>query len=120
MKFDGSGLLNQAIGSRAETFAAIVILFSRHRSSFRRHSNSEWEYNDRSKVTIGPVVDIVSRTNNFSDDEYKLGVEYAYQDILFLRGGYNLATRNPTRRDLSLGQRRERGIHYPLGSSPHR
>lgn len=26
--------------------------------------------------------------NNFSDDEYKIGVEYAYDSRLFLRGGY--------------------------------
>ena len=27
--------------------------------------------------------------NNFLDDEYKVGAEYAYQDLLFLRGGYD-------------------------------
>jgi hypothetical protein len=28
------------------------------------------------------------QNNNFSDDEYKFGLEYSYSDLLFLRGGY--------------------------------
>lgn len=30
--------------------------------------------------------------NNFSDDEYKLGMEYEYADKLFIRGGYSFSS----------------------------
>jgi long-subunit fatty acid transport protein len=29
--------------------------------------------------------------NNFSDDEYRFGAEYSFDNTLFLRGGYDLA-----------------------------
>jgi hypothetical protein len=31
------------------------------------------------------------QNNNFSDDEWKLGAEFCFEDLLFLRGGYTLA-----------------------------
>jgi hypothetical protein len=30
--------------------------------------------------------------NNYSDDEYKLGLEYEYENMIFLRGGYAIAS----------------------------
>jgi hypothetical protein len=31
------------------------------------------------------------QNNNFSDDEYKLGLEYAFRNMFFVRGGYDFA-----------------------------
>jgi hypothetical protein len=31
------------------------------------------------------------QNNNFSGDEYKLGAEYSYDNLLFVRGGYSFA-----------------------------
>ncbi|MEJ2193242.1 MAG: PorV/PorQ family protein [Ignavibacteriaceae bacterium] len=33
----------------------------------------------------------IYQNNNFSGDEYKIGGEYGYQDMFFVRGGYQLA-----------------------------
>ena len=34
------------------------------------------------------------QNNNFSDDEYKFGAEYSYQEIFFVRGGFAFATQD--------------------------
>jgi hypothetical protein len=43
-------------------------------------------------------------------------VEYAYQDILFVRGGYNLAQEESEQRQFIFGPSVGAGIHYALGS----
>ena len=32
------------------------------------------------------------QNNNFADDEYRFGLEYAYRDLLFIRGGFALSS----------------------------
>ncbi|MBI4547075.1 MAG: PorV/PorQ family protein [Ignavibacteriae bacterium] len=39
------------------------------------------------------------QNNNFSEDEYKTGIEYVYNDMLFLRGGYNIVSTQSSDRE---------------------
>ena len=59
------------------------------------------------------------RNNNYQDDEYGLGGEYAWKDIAFLRGGYvfspqtdkDITGANGYIYDWTLGA----GLHYNVG-----
>ncbi len=56
------------------------------------------------------------QNNNFSDDEYKLGAEYSFQNLLFLRGGYNFAQKESSQRDFIFGPSFGAGVHGRVGS----
>jgi len=55
------------------------------------------------------------QNNNFSDDEYKVGAEYAYQDLIFVRGGLNLSAQE-TEKEYIYGPAFGAGIHTAVGS----
>ena len=90
MKFDGSGLVNegQLNGlNRPPNFYSI--------------DAAEFELPSNFQIALGyiPVVDEINslvfsgiyQNNNFSGDEYKLGGEYGYNNIFFVRAGYQFA-----------------------------
>jgi hypothetical protein len=115
MKFDGSGLLNQAsvagqnrppqaYGVEAATFELP--------STFEFGIGYKRSFEGDNSLQLSTSV----QNNNFSDDEYKVGAEYAYQDILFLRGGYSFAQRESDQRQYIFGPSVGAGIHYALGS----
>ena len=53
-------------------------------SYFQIGLSYEWEFeNNRSFVLNGDF-----QSNNFSNDEWRLGGEYNYEDLFFIRGGY--------------------------------
>ncbi|MBI5474394.1 MAG: PorV/PorQ family protein [Ignavibacteriae bacterium] len=115
MKFDGSGLLNQATvaGQKRSPQSYLV-----QAASFELPSTFEFGVGYKRSFEGDNSLQLSTsfQNNNFSDDEYKLGLEYAYQDILFLRGGYNLANKETDERDFIFGATAGAGIHYPLGS----
>lgn len=54
--------------------------------------------------------------HNFGNDSYKLGLEYAYTDLIFLRGGYKILNSVDSEDQLNrwtLGV----GLHYKLGGT---
>jgi hypothetical protein len=51
------------------------------------------------------------QNNNFSDDEYKLGLEYSFKDILYLRGSYQMAPQAATNTYI-FGPSFGGGVHY--------
>ena len=55
------------------------------------------------------------QNNNFSDDEYKLGAEYAYQDLIFVRGGLNVSAAE-SEKEYIYGPAFGAGIHTAVGS----
>jgi hypothetical protein len=57
------------------------------------------------------------QNNNFSDDEYRVGVEYAYDKTLFLRVGDSFAPQTPSNSDYIYGISAGVGISYPLGDT---
>ncbi len=54
------------------------------------------------------------QNNNFSDDEYKVGLEYAYSDLLYLRGGYSQSAKT-TELESIYGGTYGIGFHQNLG-----
>ena len=57
------------------------------------------------------------QSNNFSDDEYKIGLEYGFQNILFLRGGYDYSPPESDRRENIFGASFGVGVHTLVGST---
>jgi hypothetical protein len=55
------------------------------------------------------------QNNNYSDDEYKVGLEYSYQDVLFLRGGLNYS-QGESEVEYIFGPTIGAGVHTALGS----
>jgi hypothetical protein len=52
------------------------------------------------------------KNNNFSDDEYKLGMEYGYQKMFFLRAGYTFAPEQAFENSYIYGFTAGAGIDY--------
>lgn len=90
MKFDGSGLLRQGTTSGANRPETPVKLEA---SSDELPSSIEigMGYIYRPEASHTLTLTGLFQNNNFSDDEYKLGLEYGFDNTLFLRGGYNLS-----------------------------
>jgi len=115
MKFDGSGLLNQATvaGQNRPPQPYLV-----QAASFELPSTFEFGLGYKTRFEGDNSIQLSTsfQNNNFSDDEYKVGAEYAYQDILFVRGGYNFAKEESEQRQFLFGPTVGAGIHYGLGS----
>ncbi len=57
------------------------------------------------------------QNNNFSEDEYKLGAEYCYDNLLYLRGGWALAPSIPENSTYIFGGTVGAGIQTNLGDA---
>jgi hypothetical protein len=115
MKFDGTGLLVQgavANQSRPDQFYQVQA------ASFELPSSIEFGLGYRRNLDglNAVIVSTSFQSNNFADDEYKVGAEYSYQDMFFLRGGYNFAQRQSEEREFLFGPSFGAGVHYALGS----
>ncbi len=77
-RFPGDGPLNLL---RTEIIASAGEL----PSSFEIGAAYDFKFDPRNIVTLAANF----RNNNFSEDEYQVGAQYAFQDLLFLRGGMN-------------------------------
>lgn len=60
-------------------------------------------------VEIGAVF----QNNNYSNDEYRIGLEYGYNNLLFLRGGYSVSAEDNA--NYIYGFSAGVGINYDLG-----
>lgn len=80
-------------------------------SSFEIGAAYDFKLDPRNTITLAGNF----RNNNFSEDEYQLGAQYAFQDLLFLRGGMNFDVsehgENVFTNSFSLGA----GVNYRLG-----
>jgi hypothetical protein len=119
MKYDGAGLLRQA-----------DVLDVTRPSSLYKVEGSTDELPSTLELGIGytiPIgeknkVNVVSlfQNNNYDDDEIKFGAEYAYKDLLFIRGGWQFAPESPNDATGSedayiFGPSLGGGFHYDLG-----
>ncbi|MGD8305493.1 MAG: PorV/PorQ family protein [Ignavibacteria bacterium] len=90
MQYTGSGLLNQGQLddlNRPPNFYAV--------------ESAPFELPSNFQIALGykPVLDDMNslqlsglyQNNNYSADEYKVGAEYGYNDMFFIRGGYQMA-----------------------------
>jgi hypothetical protein len=115
MKFDGPGLNYQATVStlnRGPTFYRIDA------ASFELPSTFEFGIGYKRPIASEHYVQITGtfQNNNFSDDEYKLGAEFAFQDVFFVRGGYDFAQKESDQREYIYGMSMGFGMHYVLGT----
>ena len=115
MKFDGPALYNVASVSgqgRPPSYYKIDA------APFELPSTVEFGlgYKKQFDADNGLQLSTSFLNSNFSDDEYNVGAEYAYQDLFFLRGGYNFSQKTRDQAKYIFGGSFGAGIHYLVGS----
>jgi hypothetical protein len=115
MRYGGSGLLVQgtvADQSRPAQFYQIQA------AAFELPASIEFGLGYRRDLDASNAVQLSAafQSNNFLDDAYKLGAEYSYQDLFFLRGGWALAQATGNERTDLYGPTFGAGVHTALGS----
>lgn len=90
MKFDGSGLLNNAVTPQ---FNRPGEYYKIDAAGFELPSSLELGLSYQPQIDEENALLITSsfQSNNFSGDEYKIGAEYGYSNTFFIRGGYSAA-----------------------------
>ncbi len=91
IQFEGSGLLRSGstVGAtRPETPVQLVAATDELPSIIELGVGYSYVPGDQHNLTFSGLF----QNNNLADDEYKFGVEYGYDNTLFLRGGYSLGT----------------------------
>ena len=114
MKFDGPGLnRTAAVGD----FNRGPSIFKIDAAPFELPSTLEFGvgYKRAFEGDNSILLSTSFQNNNFSDDEYKVGAEYAYQDILFVRGGMNFSAKE-SEKEYIYGPSFGAGIHTAVGS----
>ncbi len=119
MEFTGSGLLvnGTSVGTNisGESLSEFV---ERPAASNQLPANIELglgynrPINEENQVVFSGIFD----SRNFGNDIFKLGAEYQYNDLVFLRGGYNFLQKTEAEDELyrfTLGF----GLHYAFGNS---
>ena len=118
LTFGGSNLLvtaTPANASRQSSFYNVSVSTADLPTSLEIGLSYQLSLSDDAKVNVMSQF----QNNNYQDDEYKLGGEFAYNNMLFLRGGYTLAPnadKDPTGQtsyqyDYTFGA----GVHFDLG-----
>ncbi len=115
MQFGGSGLLTQATVDAQHRPDGI---YQVQTAAFELPSSIEFGLGYRQGIDDANSLEMSGafQSNNFSDDEYKLGMEYSYQDIFFVRGGYNFAQKETDERQFLFGASFGAGVKYALGN----
>jgi hypothetical protein len=90
MKYDGSALFVQA---DVTDYSRPPQYYKIDAASFELPSQFQIGFGYRPKIDDynSLQTSISFQNNNFSDDEYKIGLEYGYNNVFFVRGGYSLA-----------------------------
>ena len=114
MKYEGSGLLTQA----QEEDASFADFRSRQASSDQLPSTVELGLTYRRNITETSdlVFAGVFQNNNFDNDRYKFGLEYVYNDLIALRGGYQY-NQGVESEDALYGMTMGLGLHLKVGGS---
>jgi hypothetical protein len=115
MTFEGSGLLTQATvagQNRPPQYYQIQA------ASFELPSCIEFGLGYRRAFGGDNTIQFSGafQSQNFSDDEYLVGMEYSYQDLFFLRGGYDFTQSSSTGQEYVFGPSFGAGVHSALGS----
>jgi hypothetical protein len=90
MQFDGSGLLRPADPddvSRPQSPLKIEAATDELPSSIELGVGYSYRVQEDHMLTLNGLF----QNNNLSDDEYRLGLEYGFDNTLFLRGGYDFS-----------------------------
>jgi hypothetical protein len=113
MQYDGSGLLYQ---SDVDDFNRPAGLSKIESAPFELPSQFEigFSYMPSLNETNALLFTGSFQNQNFSADEYKLGAEYSYDNLFFLRGGYSFAS-NLEDSEYIYGMAAGIGINYNSG-----
>lgn len=87
LKYDGNALYvegQSTIGERGPTFLKIDAASAELPSEISIGLSYERKFNEENTVTISTTF----QNNNFTYDDYKIGLEYSFKDIFYARGGY--------------------------------
>ncbi|GAB4369104.1 MAG: type IX secretion system outer membrane channel protein PorV [Calditrichia bacterium] len=114
MQYSGSGMLAQA----TEKGSAFQDFRRRETSSDQLPANVELGLSYKRNIAENNSITVagIFQNNNLDNDQYKFGAEYAYSDLIFLRGGYLLAQNVESENQLytfTLGL----GLHYKVGGT---
>ena len=118
LQFNGSNLLVQAdatTGLRATQNYAVVAATADLPSALEIGIGYQKKFDEKNSFSLGGTF----RNNNYQDDEYNLGAEYSFNNLVFVRGGYTFAPQsvkdiaggNSYPYDYTIGA----GLHYPVG-----
>jgi hypothetical protein len=115
MQFDGPGLIVQA---RAQGYDRSSYMYTIEAASFELPSTIELGMGYRTNLMeVGSLLFAGSfQNNNYSDDEYKIGLEYTFQNVIALRGGYVFAPPQNEQLEHIFGLSLGAGVHYMVGS----
>jgi hypothetical protein len=91
MTFDGAGTYKTATADDGSIRGQQTL--KTELASFEMPSNLEigLGYTPKLDETNSLAVTAAFRNNNYTEDEYNLGAEYAFQNTVFLRGGYTFS-----------------------------
>jgi len=110
MQFDGSGLLRAATVTdvlRSESPYKVVASSDELPSIIELGIGYQYKLEEKSMLNFSTLF----QNNNFSDDEYKFGLEYGYDNTFFLRGGYNIS-QETVQNSYIYGAAVGGGVHY--------
>lgn len=90
MQYEGAGLLHEA---DVEDYNRPPQLYQANSAPYEIPSQFEigFAYAPALDEFNGLQISTTFQNNNFSGDEYRLGAEYTYNDLFFVRGGYSMA-----------------------------
>ncbi|MDP2362591.1 MAG: PorV/PorQ family protein [Ignavibacteria bacterium] len=87
IKYDGNGLYTEAestIGDRGPTFLKFEAASAELPSEIAIGLSYKKIFDEENSVTLSTTF----QNNNYTYDDYKIGAEYSFKDILYVRGGY--------------------------------
>lgn len=90
MKYDGANLYRQATsleGRKPSGYYKVLAAPLDLPTSIEIGLSYQYKLTEENVFMVGGNF----QNNNFQDDEYKVGAEYAFNNMFFVRGGYNLS-----------------------------
>ena len=116
MKFEGPGL---NIEATAPTLDRGPYYYKVEAAGFELPTTFEVGIGYRNSLAEdhGILLALAFQNNNFSDDEYKIGIEYGFQNVLFLRGGYDYSPPELEKRENIFGAAFGAGVRTVLGTT---
>lgn len=113
MTFDGSGLLREATATdnlRPPTFYKVEAQSDELPSTIELGVAYRRQFDEKNSLTGMAMFE----NSNMSYDQYRLGLEYAFQDMFFVRGGWVLYPNEARPEYRTFGGSFGAGLHYGL------
>jgi hypothetical protein len=113
MQFSGPGLLQQATGTdllRPPTYYSVEAQTDPLPSVFELGVSYKRQFDERNSLTGAALFE----NNNYSYDQYNVGLEYSFDNMFFVRGGWQLYPQQALPEYRTFGGTFGAGIHYGL------